>query len=77
MQCPYCKHTLSSVLETRLSKKEGTIRRRRECTGCGLRYTTREVLQSDYRIMSKESLIFNKLVLLISSFVKEERRRKL
>ncbi len=40
MQCPYCSHDDSKVIDSRTS--ENGVRRRRECTRCGLRYTTYE-----------------------------------
>jgi len=42
MKCPFCGHLEDKVVDSR-SKKEGrAIRRRRECLGCGARYTTYE-----------------------------------
>ncbi|VVB54811.1 Transcriptional repressor NrdR [uncultured archaeon] len=42
MNCPYCTHTETSVVDIR--KSEGGIvnRRRRECEKCGKRFTTYE-----------------------------------
>ncbi len=40
MYCPYCATTETRVLESRLL--DTTLRRRRECTGCGNRFTTYE-----------------------------------
>lgn len=43
MICPYCKHTEDKVVDSRSS---GTaIRRRRECLGCGRRFTTYEYIE--------------------------------
>ena len=44
MYCPYCNHDDSKVIDSRESA-DG-IRRRRECTRCGLRYTTYERVQT-------------------------------
>src|SRR3954452_14635308 len=41
MLCPYCSHAGSRVLESRLPDP-GAVRRRRECTSCGERFTTYE-----------------------------------
>lgn len=41
MHCPYCSHSSTRVLESRTPDPE-TIRRRRECDGCGERFTTYE-----------------------------------
>ncbi len=40
MKCPFCASMDSRVIDTRAA--EGGIRRRRECEGCGRRFTTYE-----------------------------------
>ncbi|HEX9076484.1 MAG TPA: transcriptional regulator NrdR [Anaerolineae bacterium] len=40
MQCPYCGKEQNRVIDTRESDE--TIRRRRECSSCGRRFTTYE-----------------------------------
>ena len=40
MQCPYCNHDDSKVIDSRTS--DNGVRRRRECIRCGLRFTTYE-----------------------------------
>jgi len=42
MQCPYCQHHNSRVLESRSSEGGQSIRRRRECLECKHRFTTYE-----------------------------------
>ena len=42
MQCPYCQHNNSRVLESRSSEGGQSIRRRRECLECKHRFTTYE-----------------------------------
>jgi transcriptional repressor NrdR len=42
MKCPFCPRFDSKVIDSRLSKDGGMIRRRRECEGCGKRFTTYE-----------------------------------
>ncbi len=42
MQCPYCQHINSRVLESRSSEGGQSIRRRRECLSCKHRFTTYE-----------------------------------
>ena len=42
MKCPSCPRTDSKVVDSRLSKDGSIIRRRRECEGCGKRFTTYE-----------------------------------
>lgn len=47
VKCPYCGHNDSRVIDSRETetKAGGSIRRRRECTACGKRYTTYERLE--------------------------------
>ena len=42
MQCPYCQHNNSRVLDSRSSEGGQSIRRRRECLECKHRFTTYE-----------------------------------
>ena len=42
MRCPYCDTLEDKVVDSRLAEDARTIRRRRECLGCGRRYTTFE-----------------------------------
>jgi transcriptional repressor NrdR len=42
MKCPFCGKTDSQVLESRTVEEGEAIRRRRECTKCGRRFTTTE-----------------------------------
>lgn len=43
MICPYCKHDEDKVVDSRGSGN--SIRRRRECLGCGRRFTTYEYVE--------------------------------
>lgn len=45
MHCPYCKHTDTKVLDSRLADEGGAIRRRRACVECDRRFTTIEQMQ--------------------------------
>lgn len=45
MKCPYCKENDSRVIDSRSADDGATIRRRRECTSCGRRFTTYEVVE--------------------------------
>jgi transcriptional repressor NrdR len=45
MQCPYCQHTESRVLESRSTESGQSIRRRRECLHCKHRFTTYERIE--------------------------------
>jgi len=67
MRCPKCDCQDDKVIDSRASREGATIRRRRECTGCGHRFTTYEevehqglmVLKRDGRHeeLSKEKLL--------------------
>ena len=45
MRCPKCGTLEDKVIDSRLSKDGGSIRRRRECLGCETRYTTYEEIE--------------------------------
>jgi transcriptional repressor NrdR len=45
MHCPYCRHTDSKVLDSRVADDGSTIRRRRQCPTCERRFTTTEQMQ--------------------------------
>ncbi len=48
MKCPYCNATdQSSVLNSRIKKKESRVWRRRFCKTCGTKYTTHEIPNFD------------------------------
>ena len=42
MRCPFCSAVEDKVVDTRPSDNDHVIRRRRECVGCGRRFTTYE-----------------------------------
>ncbi|CAH0496982.1 transcriptional regulator NrdR [Novosphingobium sp. CECT 9465] len=45
MRCPFCAHDNSQVKDSRPSEDNTSIRRRRQCEGCGARFTTFERVQ--------------------------------
>jgi transcriptional repressor NrdR len=45
MHCPYCRHTDTKVLDSRVADDGGSIRRRRNCPSCEKRFTTVELIQ--------------------------------
>lgn len=45
MRCPYCGKTEDKVLESRTMANGESIRRRRECTSCGYRFTSYERIE--------------------------------
>ena len=42
MNCPFCRHGDSRVIDSRAADDGGAIRRRRQCPSCGRRFTTSE-----------------------------------
>lgn len=42
MFCPFCGHTDTKVIDSRITEDGGAIRRRRECEKCGERFSTYE-----------------------------------
>src|SRR3989338_5092079 len=42
MKCPFCANTDTQVLESRIVEDGQSVRRRRECSKCGKRFTTYE-----------------------------------
>lgn len=47
MLCPFCSCDDDKVVETRSARNHTAIRRRRECTACGRRFTTYESVERD------------------------------
>ena len=45
MRCPFCGHDDSQVKDSRPTEDGAAIRRRRQCEGCGARFTTFERVQ--------------------------------
>ena len=45
MRCPFCTNEDDRVVDSRSCRDGQAIRRRRECTGCGQRYTTYEYIE--------------------------------
>ncbi len=45
MKCPYCRKLNNRVIDSRLSRTELEIRRRRECQECNRRFTTYEKVE--------------------------------
>jgi transcriptional repressor NrdR len=55
MKCPFCGNLGDKVVDSRESKEGNSIRRRRECLGCGKRYTSREHIEEiEYRVVKKD-----------------------
>ena len=45
MRCPFCAHDDTQVKDSRPTEDSTAIRRRRQCEGCGARFTTFERVQ--------------------------------
>lgn len=55
MRCPFCAHENSQVKDSRPSEDGAAIRRRRQCEGCGARFTTFERVQlRDVTVVKKD-----------------------
>jgi transcriptional repressor NrdR len=55
LRCPFCAHEDSQVKDSRPSEDGAAIRRRRQCEGCGARFTTFERVQlRDLTVLKKE-----------------------
>lgn len=53
MRCPKCGCQDDKVVDSRGSREGLTIRRRRECTGCGIRFTTYEEIEHEGVMVAK------------------------
>src|SRR4051794_2190506 len=54
MYCPKCGTLEDKVIDSRLSKEGHSIRRRRECVGCGHRFTTyEEIERAELRVVKR------------------------
>jgi transcriptional repressor NrdR len=55
MRCPFCGHEDSQVKDSRPTEDSSAIRRRRQCEGCGARFTTFERIQlRDLTVLKSE-----------------------
>ncbi|MBM4138278.1 MAG: transcriptional repressor NrdR [Nitrospira sp.] len=54
MKCPFCDELEDKVVDSRMAKEGGVIRRRRECLGCRRRYTTYERVDEILPIVVKK-----------------------
>lgn len=52
MKCPFCNYEDTKVIDSRPS--EGKKRRRRECSNCGRRFTTYEVVEKPLLMVYKK-----------------------
>jgi len=55
VKCPYCANLGDKVVDSRESKEGEVIRRRRECLGCGRRFTSYERIDEiPYMVVKKD-----------------------
>jgi len=58
MLCPYCQNSESNVLESREAEDAKVTRRRRECVGCGKRFTTYERVENiDLKVVKRSGKV--------------------
>ena len=55
MRCPLCASLDDKVVDSRLADDGAAIRRRRECLGCGRRFTTFERIEESILVVVKRS----------------------
>lgn len=55
MHCPFCPETDTKVIDSRLSNEGTQVRRRRECSQCGERFTTFEAVEFNMPRIIKNS----------------------
>lgn len=54
MKCPFCNKENTKVVDSRPAEESNSIRRRRQCDGCGQRFTTYEKIESIPLIVIKK-----------------------
>jgi transcriptional repressor NrdR len=54
MKCPFCGFADTKVIDSRLGREGNNIRRRRECVGCGRRFTTYERVEETLPLVVKK-----------------------
>ncbi|MGO4325604.1 transcriptional regulator NrdR [Cupriavidus sp. 2TAF22] len=55
MKCPFCAHSNTQVLDTRMSEEGDTVRRRRRCESCDRRFTTYERIELSFPAIVKKN----------------------
>jgi len=54
MKCPFCGHSETQVMETRIAEDGDFIRRRRQCASCEKRFTTYERADVSFPVVVKK-----------------------
>lgn len=60
MQCPKCGNGLSSCIDSR--RRDNNVYRRRQCLGCGYRYSTQEVPVEELKQLRAAEEALGKLI---------------
>ncbi|MCK4979070.1 MAG: transcriptional repressor NrdR [Candidatus Delongbacteria bacterium] len=55
MKCPKCSKSENKVIDSRIVREDTAIRRRRECTECGHRFTTYEYIEKAEVLVEKNN----------------------
>ena len=55
MECPYCHKSLTEVTNSRPTKGNTQIWRRRKCSNCGEIYTTHEIIDLSHLVVIKKT----------------------
>ncbi|CAG2127557.1 transcriptional regulator NrdR [Cupriavidus plantarum] len=55
MKCPFCGHSNTQVLDSRVSEDGDTVRRRRRCETCDRRFTTYERIELFFPAIVKKN----------------------
>jgi len=53
LHCPFCQHSDTRVIDSRVSDDGATIRRRRVCEACGERFSTLETIELKLPVIIK------------------------
>lgn len=65
MECTECNHPDTSVMDSRKSTMYGgSIRRRRKCDSCGIRFTTYELLDTNVNAMTNRPNVLEAIQIL-------------
>ena len=54
MNCPFCGHSDDKVIDSRAASDGNAVRRRRECSKCGRRFTTYEMVEETSLLVIKK-----------------------
>ncbi len=54
LKCPYCGHLEDKVVDSRSKREGAATRRRRECLGCGRRFTTYEYIEAPLSVRKRD-----------------------